>query len=61
MAKDMDSLLRFVADYHAFCDPTDNAALKTDGCQDELSVEELEFVAAAAQNPPHGPDPDRTR
>ena len=49
MAKDFEKLLRMVADYHNFCsDQHLQSAEKDDG---ELSMEELDFVAAAAAVP----------
>lgn len=44
MMNNMEKLLRLVADYHSFCGDGHMAAADGD---DELSLEELDFVAAA--------------
>lgn len=42
----IEKLLRMVADYHNFCNMDNTATAKTS--LDELTLEELDFVAAAA-------------
>ena len=54
MAKDFEAILRMMADYHNFC--SDNHLENAKKDEDELSLEELDFVAAAAAAPI--PDPD---
>lgn len=49
MAINMERLLRLTADYHNFCSDDYAKANKAD--EDELSMEELDFVAAAAAVP----------
>lgn len=46
MAVDIERLLRLTADYHAFRSD-DAAEEETAPCSDDLSAEELDFVAAA--------------
>ena len=49
MAKDFEAILRMMADYHNFC--SDNHLENAKKDEDELSLEELDFVAAAAAVP----------
>ena len=50
MAMNFERLLKLTADFHNFCN--DDFAVSNSGDpEDELSVDELEFVAAAAQIP----------
>ena len=50
MAINFEHLLKLTADFHNFTN--DDVAVKSSGnADDELSIEELEFVAAAAQVP----------
>lgn len=46
MAMNIERLLRMTADYHNFC--SDHCAKAGTADPDELSLEELDFVAAAA-------------
>ncbi len=58
MAMNIEKLLRLTADYHNFCsDDHLNAAQDPD----ELSLEELDFVAAAAAVPQKPKDEDQNR
>lgn len=49
MAKDFESVLRLLGDYHSFCSQEHEGKGKLE--EDELSPEELEFVVAAAAVP----------
>lgn len=49
MAKDFEAILRMMADYHNFC--SDNHQENAKKNEDELSLEELDLVAAAAAAP----------
>ena len=49
MAMNIERLLRMTADYHNFCSDDYAKANKADS--DELSLEELDFVAAATGVP----------
>ncbi len=49
MARNIEKLLRLVADYHEFCG---DAEVKRGARElDELSLEELDFIAAAGMLP----------
>lgn len=50
MKNKIEQLLRLVADYDSFCSD-DYAKGKTGDDSDELSLEELDFVAAAVARP----------
>lgn len=54
MAVDIERLLRMTADYHNFCSDDYAKANKADS--DELSLEELDFVAAATGAPLNAPN-----
>ncbi len=47
----IDQLLRVVADYHQFREPAKAS-------EEEMSLDELDLVAAAAQQPVHPPLPE---
>lgn len=57
MAINIERLLRLAADYHNFCSD-DYAKVNTGFDPDELSEDEMEFVAAAGISPLHAPDDD---
>jgi hypothetical protein len=50
MAMNFERLLKLTADFHNFCND-DFAVSGTETPDDELSLDELDFVAAAAQIP----------
>lgn len=54
MAMNIERLLRMTADYHNFCSDDYAKANKADS--DELSLEELDFVAAATGVPMNDPN-----
>lgn len=56
MAMNIERLLRMTADYHKFC--SDDFAKTGTADPDELSMEDLDFVAAATGMPMEDPDPD---
>lgn len=56
MAMNIERLLRMTADYHNFC--SDDFAKADRADADELSMEELDFVAAATGMPVEDPDQD---
>lgn len=53
MKMDIERLLRLTADYHNFCSDAHEAAEQND--DEEMSLEELDFVAAAAAAPVSDP------
>ena len=54
MAMNIERLLRMTADYHKFCSDDYANANSTD--LDELSLDELDFVAAASGIPMDAPE-----
>ena len=54
MAKDFEAIVRMMADYHNFC--SDKHLETENRDKDELSLEELDFVAAASAAPIPYPD-----
>lgn len=54
MAMNIERLLRMTADYHKFC--SDDFAKASSADPDELSMEELDFVAAATGMPMDDPN-----
>lgn len=59
MAMNIERLLRMTADYHNFC--SDNYAKAGSSDPGELSMEELDFVAAAASMPLDNPDQENEK
>lgn len=59
MAMNIERLLRMTADYHNFC--SDDYANVGSVDQDELSMEELDFVAAATGMPLEDPNQDKDK
>lgn len=59
MAMNIERLLRMTADYHNFCSDDYAKANKVD--TDELSLEELDFVAAATGVPVNGPNQENEK
>lgn len=59
MAINIERLLRMTADYHNFCS-NDYAKSESDD-SDELSMEELDFVAAATGVPMEDPSWDKEK
>lgn len=57
MAANIEKLLRLVADYDSFCANDYAKAGKTD--TEELSLEELDLVAAATGAPVHRGNPEK--
>lgn len=56
MAMNIERLLRITADYHKFCSGDYEKANKSDS--EELSLEELDLVAAATGVPTNEPNQD---
>lgn len=59
MAMNIERLLRMTADYHNFC--SDDFAKAGSADTDELSMEELDFVAAATGMPMEDPNQDKEK
>lgn len=59
MAMNIERLLRMTADYHKFC--SDDYAKAGSADSDELSMEELDFVAAATGMPMEDPNWDNDK
>lgn len=59
MAMNIERLLRMTADYHNFC--SDDYAKAENYDSDELSMEELDFVAAATGIPMEDPSQDNDK
>lgn len=57
MTMNIERLLRMAADYHNFC--SDDYAKANSADPDELSMEELDFVAAATGMPMEDPNLDK--
>lgn len=58
MAINIERLLRLTADYHNFC--SEDYAKANSSDPDELSMDDLDFVAAAAAVPMEEQDADKT-
>lgn len=57
----IEALLQLLADYDAFCNTSNDVTSKASAYSCELSEDELELVAAAAQVPPQKTNkPDNT-
>lgn len=59
MAMNIERLLRMTADYHNFC--SDDFAKAGSADPDEMSMEELDFVAAATGMPQEDPHQDKEK
>lgn len=59
MAMNIERLLRMTADYHNFC--SDDYAKSGAADTDELSMEELDFVAAATGMPMEDPNKENDK
>ena len=59
MDMNIERLLRMTADYHKFC--SDDYAKASSADSDELSMEELDFVAAATGMPMEDPHRDNDK
>lgn len=59
MSMNIERLLRMTADYHKFCNEDSEKTNKVDS--EELSLEELDFVAAAIGVPGNNPNQDNEK